>query len=190
MRVIGIVERLQVQRTSMKNRSHTYDLSSLVPAAAAMVEEGGMTAMTPSGDVLDVHHAGHPGSYCNNPARRLSVMTVADYERIRKKFGSHVANGTAGENILVDSAGPLLIDELDGRVMLRTDTGSHVLLTGMTAAAPCLAFARFVLDRNDADAVDEDVRSALRYLGSGTRGYYARVSGAAVITVGSQLVRD
>lgn len=139
MPVIGIVKRLQIQRAPMKDQGHGYDLSVLVPARVALVEGAGITALLASGAVMDVHHASHPANYCRRSARRLSIMTVGDYERIRDRFGDHVADGTAGENILVDTGDRL---GLDGDLTLRTDAGGSVALSGASAATPCVSFAR------------------------------------------------
>jgi len=186
MELIGTVVRLQVQTAPLKPRpsgSGRYDPAPLREVEQLQVGPDGCV-----GDgVVDVHHATHPQSRHVRGANGLSVLPVAHYADMRSRFGPHLVDGAAGENVLLDTPRPLTVDDLRGELLLETD-GEPLALTQVLVAAPCLEFSRFCAGRDLGDDGPE-VQAALEHLSHGTRGFYLRVTGAGVVRRGARLLR-
>lgn len=191
--LVGTVVRLQVQRSPLKQRppgSGPYDPRPLLAVPALEIGPRGCTGL-PGGSadgerVVDVHHADHPESRQVRGVNGLSVLPAAHYARLRERYGPHLVDGVAGENLLLD-AGPLQADDLAGTLLLETDEGL-VEASGAMAAPPCVEFAQHVLRRPVGDVGDE-VRAALDDLDAGTRGFYLRVAGTGTVRAGARLLR-
>ena len=186
MELIGSVLRLQVQTAPLKPRpsgSGRYDPAPLREVEALEVGPDGCL-----GDgVVDVHHAAHPESRHVRGANGLSVLPVAHYAEMRSRYGSHLADGAAGENVLLDTPRRLTAQDLRGPLLLETD-GDPLTLTDVLVAAPCLEFSRFCAGRDLGDDGPE-VQAALEFLSHGTRGFYLRVTGSGVVRRGARLLR-
>ena len=104
---------------------------------------------------------------------------------MRGRFGDHLADGLAGENILVEAARPLREEDLAAGVVIENGGGARTVLRRIAVAAPCVEFARYALRFPAAARPDETVTGALRFLHDGVRGYYAAFEGEpAVVRVG------
>ncbi|MEO6204275.1 MAG: hypothetical protein ABIO67_02670 [Mycobacteriales bacterium] len=183
MQLIGTVVRLQVQRSHLKPRpsgSGRYDPAPLLPVDALDVTERGCVGVTPAGPVVDLHHADHPESRNVRLVNGLSLLPLSNYQRLRARYGEHVVDGSAGENVLVDG-------ELGGDMLLELD-GEPVPVTGVMAAPPCMEFSRWCLQRDDFE-VDDEVRAALENLDHGARGTYARVAAPGRLVLGARVWR-
>jgi hypothetical protein len=179
MREIGVIKLVQVQRSSLKMRDgmrRFYDPSPLVEVDALHIEAGGVVGLLADGArIVDVHHAAHPGSRNRGGLNGVSVGFTAHYRSMRARFGEHLADGVAGENILVETARSVALADLGGRVMVRSRlTGATLLLDALQVAAPCVEFCHFAYGR--ADLAAEDVRDGLRFLHEGRRGFYASLA--------------
>jgi len=181
--VIGTVIRLQVQRSRLKpgeRGARVYDPSPLLEVSALDIGARGVT-----GDgQLDVHHADHPDSRNRRLVNGLSLLPRAHYDRLRQRYGPHLADGVAGESVLLDTPGPWT--EPPGDLELETTDG-WLLLTGVQPAPPCVEFSRFCLD--DLQAPVEQVQAALADLDGGVRGFYAQTTGSGRVVVGAGLRR-
>ena len=188
MDVLGTVIRLQVQRSRLKpgeRGARFYDPSPLLEVDSLQVGPRGVTGRDGDGrDVLDVHHADHPDSRNVRLVNGLSLLPQAHYARLRQTYGPHLADGAAGESVLLATSGPW--PEPPGDLELETDDG-WLLLTGVAPAPPCVEFSRFCLD--DLQAPDEQVQTALSDLADGTRGFYAQTAGTGRVVVGARLRR-
>jgi hypothetical protein len=196
--VLGTVLRLQVQRSPLKpgpRGTRVYDPAPLLEVAALEVGPGGVVGV-PSGDagadagaaVLDVHHADHPAGK-HRGVNGLSLLPLAHYERMRQRFGAHLADGVAGESLLLDTPGPWRTEDLAGRLELETADGGRLELDRATVAAPCVEFSRYCLGRA-ADAPDDDeLVAALDWLDHGTRGFYVTALGTGRVVAGARLLR-
>jgi len=186
MDLIGTVVRLQVQSAPLKPRpsgSGRYDPAPLREVSALAVNPDGC-----DGDgIVDVHHAAHPQSRHVRGRNGLSLLAVGHYTELRERYGDHLADGTAGENVLLDTAGRLTADDLRDTLLLETD-GEPLQLTEVLVAAPCLEFSRFCAGRDVGDDGPE-VQAALEHLSHGTRGFYLRVTGNGVVRRGARLLR-
>jgi hypothetical protein len=189
--LIGQVVRLQVQTGSLKvgeRPNRRYDPAPITPVARLTVDDGGVTGWDRRGDRLDdVHHRDHPASK-NRGRNAVSVGFTAHYAAMRARFGVHLADGVAGENILVASTAELL--ERDGDLLIEGPDGRRVRLTGLLVAAPCVEFSRFALCRPIAeDAEGPLVKGALQFLHRGMRGYYATPASAGAVELGDLVYR-
>jgi hypothetical protein len=188
MELIGTVVRLQVQTAPLKPRppgSGRYDPAPLREVRSLRIGPDGCIG---DGDLLDVHNSAHPLSRNVRGVNGISVLPASHYAQMRQRYGDHLVDGAAGENVLLDTGDrPLVAHDLQGELLLEA-AGGTVSLTDVMAAPPCLEFSRFCAGREPGDDSDE-VMAALDHLDRGTRGFYFRVAGAGTITPGARLLR-
>jgi hypothetical protein len=191
MGLLGTVVRLQVQRSRLKpgpRGARVYDPAPLLEVPALEVGPRGVVGLTPDGPLLDVHSADHPDSRNVRLVNGLSLLPRAHYETLRARYGSHLVDGTAGESLLLDTVGSWTEADLAGELHLEAADGEVLVLTGATAAAPCVEFSRFCLGL-PLGPVGPDVEQALVDLDGGARGFYASAQGTARIEAGARLWR-
>ena len=191
--VLGTVLRLQVQRSPLKpgpRHSRVYDPAPLLEVAALEVDARGVVGLTEGerAPVLDVHHADHPAGK-NRGVNGLSLLPLAHYERMRQRFGPHLADGVAGESLLLDAPAGWQLDDLAGRLELDTADGGRLELGHAAVAAPCVEFSRFCLGREAGVPDDEELVAALDALDHGTRGFYLTARGTGRVEAGARLLR-
>jgi hypothetical protein len=183
MELIGTIARLQVQRRSPKMGERPrrwYDPSPLVQRSALTVTPSGVVGEGADGQrIVDVHNREHPDTkFVRDNA--VSVGFTEHYRRMRARFADHLADGVAGENILVASDHAYLDDDLAGGLVIETGGGQRVLLEQIRVAEPCVEFSRFALQVPPETPSDGVVREALDFLRRGLRGFYASYAGAPV----------
>jgi hypothetical protein len=190
--VLGTVVRLQVQRSRLKvgeRGARRYDPAPLLEVEALDVGPRGVHGVAAGGHrVVDVHHADHPDTRNVKLTNGLSLLPQPHYPLMRQRFGPHMEDGVAGENVLLATAGPLTEPDLAGPLVLETADGGGLELTGVMVAAPCVEFTRFALGRGDL-AVDDDILDAMPALEDGVRGFYATALGTGRVTLGARLLR-
>lgn len=190
MTVIGVVGRLQVQRSRLKPGPATtrvYDPAPLCEVEALEVGPRGCRGLVDGEWVLDVHHADHPDSRNVQLVNGLSLLPRSHYARMADRYGDHLVVGVAGESVLLDTDGDLTVDDLAGELVLETADGVVEVGDAMVAA-PCVEFSRFALGIAPGP-VGDDVKEALVVLDDGTRGFYVTPRTTAVVRVGDRLVR-
>ena len=105
MELIGTVVRLQVQVVSLKVQGATreqYDPSGLCSVPALELDQAGASSRDVYGAVvLDQHHREHPHSKNRRGLNGVSIGFTAHYAAMRERFGEHLCDGIAGENIVV-----------------------------------------------------------------------------------------
>jgi hypothetical protein len=135
---------------------------------------------------IDVHHAEHPNSRYHG-SNGVSIGFTSHYRQIRKKFGEHINDGCAGENILVETAQSFSLADLGGQLIIQNPkTGVLVYLTDLQAAAPCVEFSHYVANQVD-PLPPAEIKTILQFLDNGRRGFYATLAAAglpALIQVG------
>lgn len=192
MEVLGTVVRLQVQTGHLKPRpsgSGHYDPAPLREVEWLQVSAAGCAA---PGGLLDLHHADHPQTRNVRGVNGLSLLPQEHYERMRARYGGHVADGVAGENLLLATAGPWTRQDLTGDLLLEVDGGT-IAMTSPMAAPPCVEFSRWCLSRGETGplslGVDDEVAATLADLDHGTRGFYLRPGGTGTVRSGARLLR-
>ena len=191
MDVIGTVVRLQVQRSRLKPRTargRAYDPAPLLEVAELEVGPRGTVGRTGGERVVDVHHADHLDSRWRG-GNGLSLLPRAGYDALRQRYGDHLADGTAGESLLLETGRPLREADLAGDLLLETVDGRRLRLSGAAAAPPCVEFSRWVRGR-EPGALDDEVLAALQALGGGARGFYVEVHGLGRVRAGARLLRS
>ncbi len=183
MELLGEIIRLQVQTTSLKvgERPHTrYDPAGIVSVPRLELEPGGVNGFTDDGTRLDdVHHAQHPRSKSRG-SNAISVLFTAHYDEIRKRFGDWLADGIAGENILVRCDRYLNESEVSSGIHIRSSDGENIDLERVIVADPCVEFSRYAMRFPDDQRPDRSVTEAVQFLSDGMRGYYTIYQGAPV----------
>jgi hypothetical protein len=191
MQDLGTIVGLQVQISSLKVGEHgrRYDPGPLRPVAALTVDDGGATGWTAEGArVADVHHRDHPDTKYRGE-NGISVGFTAHYATMRARFGAHLVDGIAGENILVSSSRMIGLGELSHGLLISRDGTPVLRLREMVVAEPCLPFSRYALGDADDPRPEDSVKAALTFLREGCRGYYASYLGPpTTIRVGDEIL--
>jgi hypothetical protein len=184
MRLLGEIVRLQVQTASLKIGQpprRRYDPAGIHPVASLSLTPDGVRGWTEDGQSLeDVHNLTHPESKNRGGTNGISVGFDAHYDAMRARFGQHIADGIAGENILVALADKqALYGEHDflGGITIEAANGQTIRLAQVIVAAPCAEFTRYALRFPDDARPDRTVTEALRFLDDGMRGFYAAYNG-------------
>lgn len=178
MRKIGTVAALQIQRYSMKkqvNGDLQYDTTPLLRVEKLWLTDSGIMGVTNDGSVIvDVHSIPHPESKYRGD-NKISLGFLSNYVMMRDKFGDHMVDGIGGENILVETDGPLPDDALDKQWSLGTSDGQLMPLGSVMAASPCREFSSFCAQ---SAITGDELKHTLQFLSNGRRGYYAELAQA------------
>ena len=196
MELIGSVVRLQVQLRSLKAGERPrrwYDPEPIAAVPRLGIDATGVVGWDAEGNRLDdVHNTAYPGGR-NRGNNHVSVGFTSHYGAMRRRFGNHLRDGIAGENILVatGTAGGLGFTDADltGTVVIET-AGGTIQLTELSVAEPCAEFSRFALRLDTFDGEDAPaVRDALKFLRRGMRGYYAAHATQGIVELGDLVYR-
>ncbi len=186
MQAIGHVQFVQIQRSSLKvgQRPDRY----FDPAALKQVEQlsvgarGALGVMADGSHILDIHNADHPHTR-NNGNNPLSVGFTAHYQAMRDRFGDHIGDGIAGENIIVTTDRSYGLDDLGGRVAFQNPaTGVIAYLKVVKIVAPCNEFSQFCA-QSDMPLSGAALKDTLQFLGEGRRGIMLAVEDGTRITI-------
>ena len=117
MHEIGRIKLLQVQQSGLKVKQQPYgyyDPTPLLTVKSLLLYPDGVIGVTADGRrVIDVHHVQHPASRNHSGINGVSVAFTSHYEAMRSKFGDHLVDGCAGENILVEADDILRLADLE-----------------------------------------------------------------------------
>ncbi len=181
------IVRLQVQRSPAKAGKaplRFYDPSSLVSVGSIEAGPQGVTGVAEDGEkIIDIHHQQHPKSRDRKGRAGILFMGTGDDAALRERYGDHVADGIAGETVLVDAPDGLAGQDLPDTVTITTAAGP-VELHSVRVADPCVEFSRFCLRQEVSSTVDDTVKQTLKDLDGGARGYRSVASAAATVSVG------
>jgi hypothetical protein len=192
VRFIGTVVRLQVQESSLKvgAKPRRYDPAPIHSVPAISLSAAGVVGLAESGaSIVDVHHREHPSSKNRGGENGVSLGFTAHYLAMRQRFGPHLADGCAGENILIEADRQFQVEELAAGVVVEDTVGRQLELRPVIVAAPCVEFSRYALKFPDGARPDATVTEALRFLDAGLRGFYATYEGEpAVVELGARVL--
>jgi hypothetical protein len=179
MREIGLIRHVQIQRSSLKQGQRPqryYDPTPLLLVERLQLSPGGVSAASADGEsIIDVHHAGHPETKQQRGLNGISIGFTSHYRAMRDRYGAHLDDGCAGENILIQSDQIWSIDDLGTALVIECADGQRVTLDGLIVAAPCVEFSRFAHLSADPLTADQ-LRTTLQFLDGGIRGFYARLA--------------
>ena len=189
MQKIGTVAFVQIQRYSMKKRVNDdtqYDTTPLQKVDKLWLSDMGIMGIADDTVMVDVHNVHHPGSRYRGD-NKISFGFLPNYVAMRDKFGEHLVDGIAGENIMIDVDGELPSDILDKTWILEKADGTQLAFKAVIPAPPCREFSIFCAQTVIAGA---ELKATLQFLGDGRRGYYAELAQAdntAYVHVGDTL---
>jgi len=170
MRRVGRVAFLQIQTARMKQGQaphRVYNPAPLLRVAQLQVTDQGLHGITEAGDsIMDVHHAQHPHTRWRGD-NTISVGFLPHYEQMRARFGPHMADGLAGENILIACDGS---PDIGCDFFIEDSEGQRLHLSQVIPAPPCAEFSAFCLGRTPSAT---ELKNVLQFLDGGRRGYYA-----------------
>lgn len=189
MQLIGPIVRLQVQASSLKMGERLrrwYDPAPIRAVPRLRVDMDGVIGVAADGaTILDVHNRTHPATK-NREENDLSFGFTGHYAAMRARFGDHLVDGIAGENILVAADRIFTEAEFAAGVGIEAVDGGLVRLAQVIDAEPCVEFSRFSLGYDRDAPADSTVTTALTFLRRGTRGFYATYDGEpTTIAVGA-----
>jgi hypothetical protein len=188
---IGTVVRLQIQESSLKvgDKPRRYDPAPIRSVPAISLDPTGVIGLAENGEtLLDVHNHDHPSSKNRGGENGISLGFTAHYLAMRQRFGQHLADGIAGENILIEADRQFPLEALANGVVVEGIGGRQLELRPIIVAAPCVEFSRYALRFPDGARPDATVTEALRFLDAGMRGFYATYTGEpAVVEIGARV---
>lgn len=176
MQLLGEIIQLQIQTDHMKTGSGTdrvYRTKPLRQMNAIRITEKGIVGIADDGgEIIDVHHVDHRRSRNRGGANGISFSFTGHYESMRQRFGPHMQNGFAGENILIARNEMLTPDDFASEqiVIQSAKSGVQTRLIDVFDAAPCEPFARFAAGEKEHGAA---LKATLQFLDNGRRGFYA-----------------
>jgi hypothetical protein len=185
MNPLGKIVRLQIQRSQLKlgeKPNQYYDPSALVSVNELRLTPHGASALVGGEVILDIHHADHPHTRNSDGVNDLSIGFTSHYQAMRARYGDHLFDGCAGENILVAIDSRVDITQIQNGLILG-DAASAVRLTDVMVALPCAPFSKYAAKSDN----PQTVKSALQFLENGTRGFYCVVNQEAAIKVGDDV---
>jgi len=149
-----------------------YDPSRLMAASHLVLTPQGIETISPEGErILDIHHLEHPGKAYDDDDL-VCIGFTSHYAAMRERFGAHMVDGAAGENIIIDSQKEIWPDELGQRIAIENNqTGQVSFLEVTRFAAPCAEFSHFAAHSQDTRMPAKELKDTLQFLGNGRRGF-------------------
>jgi hypothetical protein len=180
MREIGRVVLVQIQQASLKvgEKPHVrYDPAPLLGVDSLLLTPSGVVGlMADGGRLVDVHNALHPATKNQRGLNDISIGFTSHYRAMRDRFGPHMADGCAGENILVEADDSFTLADLAGRLAIQNPaTGEIVYLSDLIVAAPCAPFSHFAANQGP-QLPAEVLKQTLQFLNDGRRGFYVQLA--------------
>jgi hypothetical protein len=186
LREIGTVARLQVQRSTLvvgEGAARHYDLTPLVSVPRASVSVRGIVGLLADETIVDVHHADRVDTL-GDGENSVSLLFTPSYARMRERFGDHVFDGSAGENILIETSEPIAPRDLEHELIIRCgDSEVFARFESIVVAHPCVNFSRYALRLPQAAKTSAEMKATLQFLDQGTRGFYATAAHASELTL-------
>ncbi len=175
LRELGRVKLTQVQPAGLiieTSSGSTYDASLRVEVSRLLITPQGIEATTPDGErVLDIHHTAHPQTRYQGDDD-VSIGFTSHYGAMRSRFGEHLLDGIAGENIIVECEDEIWLGDLGQRIaILNSETGRKTLLDVKDYAAPCEEFSHFAARSQHERLPADKLKATLQFLGNGRRGF-------------------
>lgn len=187
MRELGQVRLVQVQPAGMVIETPAgdfYDVTRRVEVERLLITALGIEADLANGEhVLDIHHMEHPDKAYKDDL--VSIGFTSHYAAMRERFGEHMQDGTAGENIIIASDREIWLEDLGQQVLIENaETGQQTVFEILRIARPCNEFSHFVANSQHARLPAAELKSTLQFLDHGRRGFLlALAEGQSACTV-------
>jgi hypothetical protein len=174
-RELGRVKLVQVQPDGLiieTPSGYFYDASRLVKVDRLYITSMGIEATTPEGEhVLDIHHIDHPNKAYDNDDL-VCIGFTSHYQAMRARFGEHMVDSIAGENITIEYEQEVWLEDLGQQIAIENaDSGHMARLDVLNFAAPCGEFSHFAASSQHKQLPAAKLKSTLQFLGNGRRGF-------------------
>ncbi len=174
MRELGTVMLVQIQPSGLivqTEAGEVYDPSRRVEVDRLLVTSLGIEAVIDGKRVLDIHHIDHPDKAYDNKDL-VSIGFTSHYDAMGKRFGEHMVDGVAGENIIIEYDLEIWMEDLGKQIIIENvKTGKRSLFDVVRFAAPCDEFSHFVANSQHERLPAADLKSTLQFLNDGRRGF-------------------
>lgn len=174
---IGQVKLVQIQIKPLKvgeKADRYYDPAGIRQVDHLRLTTDGVIGITPDGtEIVDIHNATHPQTR-NNGTNGISIGFTSHYHAMRTRFGDHLKEGIAGENILIQADQPFRLEDLGERIAFQSAVSGELIVCHVThILAPCREFSGFCAGRGIPEAT---LKAALQFLGEGQRGFKIKLA--------------
>jgi len=174
LRELGKVKLVQIQPSGLVVQTElgdVYDPTRRVEVDRLLITQLGIEAVINGERVLDIHHIDHPDKAYDNKDL-VSIGFTSHYEAMRKRFGEHMVNGIAGENIIIEYAQEVWMEDLGKQIAFENmKSGKRSLFDIVRFAAPCNEFSHFAADSQHERLPADELKSTLQFLNNGRRGF-------------------
>ena len=175
LNLLGYVKLTQLQPTGLIINTPSgefYDPSRRVVVDSLQISPLGIESITPDGEhMLDIHHIDHPDKKYDNDDL-VCIGFSSHYAAMRARFGEHMVDGVAGENIIIQAEKEIWPEELGQRIGFESsETGDITFLDVVKFAAPCEEFSHFAAQSQHQRLPAAELKATLQFLGNGRRGY-------------------
>ena len=190
LQYLGTVKLTQLQPIGLiiqRPSGYFYDHTRLMSADRLIITPSGIETFTPDGKrVLDIHHLEHPDKAYENDDL-ICIGFTSHYAAMRARFGDHMQDGAAGENIIIECQEEIWPEQLGQQIAIENNgTGSFAYLDVIRFAAPCEEFSHFAANSKEKRLPAKELKDVLQYLGNGRRGFLLVLGdGQGTITVQS-----
>jgi hypothetical protein len=134
LRELGRVKLVQVQPSGLIIKTpsgYYYDASRRLDVDSLEITPLSIEATTPNGEhVLDIHHMNHPDKTYDNDDL-VSIGFTAHYEAMRARFGEHMVDGIAGENIIIEYEAEVWSEDLGKGIIMENQDTRHRAALGL-----------------------------------------------------------
>jgi hypothetical protein len=175
IRELGKVKLVQVQPSELiieTPSGYFYDASRRVEVDRLLITALGIEATTEEGEhVLDIHHINHPDKAYDDDDL-VCIGFTSHYEAMRERFGEHMVDGIAGENIIIEYDQEIWTDDLGQKIVIESaETGHKTLFDLVSFAPPCSEFSHFAANSQHEQLPAATLKSTLQFLNNGRRGF-------------------
>jgi len=171
---LGRVKLVQVQPSGLiidTPSGDFYDATRRVEVEKLIITALGIEADTLNGEhVLDIHHINHPDKAYKDDL--ISIGFTSHYAAMRERFGEHMEDGVAGENIIIEYDREVWMEDLGQQIIIENvETGQQIKLDVLRFAAPCNEFSHFAANSQHEQLPVGELKNTLQFLNKGRRGF-------------------
>ncbi|MFC2028597.1 hypothetical protein ACFLTX_01595 [Chloroflexota bacterium] len=175
MSELGRIKLVQLQPSGLiidTPSGSLYDATRRVEVESIQITTRGIETTTPEGEhVLDIHHIDHPDKAYDEDDL-ICIGFTSHYKAMRERFGEHMIDGVAGENIIIQSDQEVWMDDLGKQIAIEnSQTGERTLLDVLKYARPCEEFSQFATNSQHKTLPAGELKSTLQFLNNGRRGF-------------------
>ena len=172
---LGTVKLVQLQPSGLiieTSQGEFYDVARRVEVDRLLITPKGIEAITLEGKhILDIHHLDHPDKAYDDDDL-VCIGFTSHYEAMRERFGDHMVDGAAGENIIIEYEPEVWEKDIGDHLAIQNKTtGDMIILDFVSYAAPCEEFSHFVTQHQQDRLPAEKLKEVLQFLNFGRRGF-------------------